>query len=75
MFAQYVGIFVGSTFWFAIYCCFKKFKPQVYSQLVIPGMITGVMFGIGTGNSHERNCKILISTGVTSLPPNNCSLY
>ena len=34
---------------FLVYCCFKRFNPKIYSKVVIPGIVTGIMFGIGTG--------------------------
>ena len=49
VFGQYVGIFVCSTTWFIFYCIVKRFKPQVYKEIIIPGIISGMMYGIGTG--------------------------
>ena len=49
VFGQYTGIFVCSTFWFILYCIIKRFKPQIYKEIIIPGIISGIMYGIATG--------------------------
>ncbi|XP_022537490.2 transmembrane protein 144a [Astyanax mexicanus] len=48
VFAQFSGIFLTSTVYFSIYCAFKKNKPQVFPKAVLPGFISGVMWGVAT---------------------------
>ncbi|XP_026885196.2 transmembrane protein 144a isoform X2 [Electrophorus electricus] len=48
VFAQFSGIFLTSTVYFVIYCTFKKNKPQVFSKAILPGFVSGVMWGVAT---------------------------
>ncbi|XP_066516267.1 transmembrane protein 144a [Hoplias malabaricus] len=48
VFAQFSGIFLTSTVYFLIYCAFKKSKPQVFPKAVLPGFVSGVMWGMAT---------------------------
>ena len=49
VFGMYVGILFTSTIWFFLYSVLMKFKPQINIKLTVPGLISGIMFGIGTG--------------------------
>ncbi len=46
LFSYYTGIFITSLFYFAIYCIYKKNKPILYHQIILPGLISGWMWGI-----------------------------
>ncbi|MCJ8749253.1 hypothetical protein PDJAM_G00174180 [Pangasius djambal] len=48
VFAHFSGIFLTSTVYFLIYCAFKKNKPQVFPKAVLPGFVSGVMWGVAT---------------------------
>ncbi|XP_026111676.1 transmembrane protein 144a isoform X1 [Carassius auratus] len=48
VFAQYSGIFLTSTVYFVLYCAIKKNKPQVFPKAVLPGFLSGIMWGIAT---------------------------
>ncbi|XP_073720853.1 transmembrane protein 144a [Misgurnus anguillicaudatus] len=48
VFAQYSGIFLTSTVYFLLYCAFKKNKPQVFPKAVLPGFVSGLMWGVAT---------------------------
>lgn len=48
VFAQFSGIFLTSTVYFSIYCAFKKNKPKVFPKAVLPGFVSGVMWGVAT---------------------------
>ncbi|MCI4395059.1 hypothetical protein PGIGA_G00175960 [Pangasianodon gigas] len=48
VFAHFSGIFLTSTVYFVIYCAFKKNKPQVFPKAVLPGFVSGVMWGVAT---------------------------
>jgi hypothetical protein len=41
LFSYYTGILITSVFYFTIYCAAKKNKPDVYAQIVIPGLLSG----------------------------------
>ena len=46
LFSFYTGILISSIFYFTIYCIYKKNKPILYPQIVLPGLISGWMWGI-----------------------------
>ncbi|CAK6968312.1 transmembrane protein 144b [Scomber scombrus] len=46
--AQCSGIFVASTVYFAIYCAAMNNRPRVYSRAILPGLLTGLMWALGT---------------------------
>lgn len=48
VFAQYSGIFLTSTVYFILYCAIKKNKPQVFPKAVLPGFVSGLMWGVAT---------------------------
>ncbi|KAA0722387.1 Transmembrane protein 144 [Triplophysa tibetana] len=48
VFAQYCGIFLTSTVYFILYCAIKKNKPQVFPKAVLPGFVSGLMWGVAT---------------------------
>ncbi|XP_070971662.1 transmembrane protein 144-like [Oncorhynchus clarkii lewisi] len=48
VFAQFSGIFLTSTVYFLIYCAAMKNKPRVYPRAILPGFVSGVMWGIAT---------------------------
>lgn len=48
VFAQFSGIFLASTFYFLLYCAVMKNRPRVYSNAVLPGFVSGLMWGVAT---------------------------
>lgn len=46
VFAHFTGIYITSTGWFVVYSIYKRNKPQVYSEAIIPTLISGVMWAI-----------------------------
>ena len=52
IFGHYTGILLSSTLWFIIYCVVMKNKPQVYPKIIIPGLISGIMWGIAMGEIY-----------------------
>ncbi|XP_004553693.3 transmembrane protein 144b isoform X1 [Maylandia zebra] len=46
--AHCCGIFIASTVYFAIYCAAMNTKPKLYSRAVLPGLLSGLMWAIGT---------------------------
>jgi hypothetical protein len=43
-FSYNTGIFLGSLFYFIIYCVYKKNKPDIYPKVIIPAFISGAMW-------------------------------
>ncbi|KAL2098218.1 hypothetical protein ACEWY4_007425 [Coilia grayii] len=48
VFAQFSGIFLTSTVYFLIYCAAMKNKPKVFSKAILPGFVSGIMWGVAT---------------------------
>ncbi|KAK6291596.1 hypothetical protein J4Q44_G00373800, partial [Coregonus suidteri] len=48
VFAQFSGIFLTSTVYFLIYCAAMKNTPRVYPGVILPGFVSGVMWGVAT---------------------------
>ncbi|KAM9398388.1 transmembrane protein 144a isoform 1-T1 [Salvelinus alpinus] len=48
VFAQFSGIFLTSTVYFLIYCAAMKNTPRVYPRAILPGFVSGVMWGVAT---------------------------
>jgi len=48
VFAEFCGIFLTSTFYFLIYCIAKKNQPVLYPKVILPAIISGLMWGVAT---------------------------
>lgn len=48
VFACFCGIYSTSTVYFVIYIIFMKNKPKVYPKVILPGVISGLMWGGAT---------------------------
>ncbi|ESO13066.1 hypothetical protein HELRODRAFT_105715 [Helobdella robusta] len=46
VFPHYCGIYCASTVYFLIYCAIAKNTPVVYSNIILPGFVAGLMWGI-----------------------------
>ncbi|XP_072519922.1 transmembrane protein 144b [Salminus brasiliensis] len=46
--AHTTGIFLTSTVYFTIYCAAMKNRPRIYPRAILPGLLTGLMWGIAT---------------------------
>jgi len=46
VFAHFSGIYLSSTVYFAVYCCFMKNQPKLHPSAILPGFISGIMWGI-----------------------------
>ncbi|XP_029297623.1 LOW QUALITY PROTEIN: transmembrane protein 144b [Cottoperca gobio] len=42
------GIFAASTVYFAIYCAAMNNRPRVYSRIILPGLLSGLMWVLAT---------------------------
>jgi len=46
VFSHFSGIYLTSTFYFMVYCLFKRNKPVVYQQSIFPAFISGALWAI-----------------------------
>jgi hypothetical protein len=69
LFAFYTGIFLTTLLYFIIYCVLKKNQPLVYGNLILPGLVSGWMWGLA-------DVCYFLATGVLSqaiaFPISNC---
>ncbi|XP_039520444.1 transmembrane protein 144b isoform X1 [Pimephales promelas] len=47
-FAHYSGIFLMSTVYFLSYCAVMKNRPRIYPRAILPGFLSGLMWGLAT---------------------------
>lgn len=47
-FGLFTGILLTSSFYFAVYAIYKRNKPMVYPKVILPGLVSGIMWGIAT---------------------------
>ncbi len=59
VFSLYTGILVTSVVYFTIYCVLKKNRPEVNPQAILPGLISGWMWGIA-------NCAFFVANTALS---------
>lgn len=48
VFAHFSGIFLTSTIYFLVYCIAMKNQPRLYPEAVLPGFLSGLLWGIAT---------------------------
>lgn len=58
VFATFSGILLTSTAYFLIYAMFSRNKPKVYPEVILPGVVSGLMWGIATSGWFVAN-KVL----------------
>jgi len=46
VFSHFTGVLFTSLMWFLIYCVMEKNKPWVNGNVILPGWLSGVMWGI-----------------------------
>ncbi|XP_062596151.1 transmembrane protein 144-like isoform X2 [Saccostrea cucullata] len=70
VFACFCGIYITSTAYFIIYIIIMKNKPKVYPKAILPGVISGLMWGTATAGWFVANEALspaisfpIISTG------------
>ncbi|XP_048244217.1 transmembrane protein 144-like isoform X2 [Haliotis rufescens] len=55
VFAHYCGIYLTSTLYFIIYALFRRNRPKVFHQVIVPGIVSGLMWGVGTASWFIAN--------------------
>lgn len=58
VFATFTGILTTSTVYFLIYAAYSRNRPKVYPRAILPGFISGLMWGIATSSWFVAN-KVL----------------
>jgi len=61
VFSLYTGIFFSSILYFTLYCVAKKNRPQVYAKIILPGLVSGWMWGIA------NSCFFLANNALTQV--------
>nr|XP_039250599.1 transmembrane protein 144-like [Styela clava] len=78
VFAHFCGILATSSVYFIIYCIIKKNKPKVYPSVILPGIISGWMWGaadIGWFIANEYLSEAVSFPIVTTGPGIIASLW
>lgn len=58
VFACFCGIYLTSTVYFLLYAAYLKNRPKVYPRAILPGFISGLMWGVATSGWFIAN-KVL----------------
>ncbi|XP_029644145.1 transmembrane protein 144-like isoform X1 [Octopus sinensis] len=59
VFAHYCGIYLTASVYFCIYVIFMRNKPVVYPKAILPGIISGIMWGVATACFFVANAVLL----------------
>ncbi|CAF2084903.1 unnamed protein product [Rotaria magnacalcarata] len=46
VFSMYSGIFFSSMFYYVVYIALKRNRPYIHIQSILPGIVSGIMWGI-----------------------------
>jgi len=65
VFSHFSGIYATSTLLMVIYSIIKKNKPQVYPEVILPGIISGFLWAIADISWFIANSKLSL---VVSFP-------
>jgi len=74
VFSHFCGILLTSTFWFCCYCGYKEqngLKVHVYPKVILPAMLSGIMWGIAQTGFFVANeyLAFVVSFPIVSLGP------
>jgi len=58
VFAVFSGIYATSTTLFIAYCIYMKNKPRLYPRVILPGFVSGVMWGIADSSWFVANSAL-----------------
>jgi hypothetical protein len=64
VFSLYTGIYIVSISYFTLYCMIKKNKPNIYPKVILPGLISGLMWLVLEEikiKNFRRNFKITLT--------------
>ncbi|XP_046369877.2 transmembrane protein 144-like [Haliotis rufescens] len=76
VFAHYCGIYLTSTLYFIIYALFRRNQPKVFPRVIVPGIVSGLMWGVGTASWFIANKSLSdpVSFPIISTVPMGISL-
>ncbi|KAH3767035.1 transmembrane protein 144-like [Pelomyxa schiedti] len=60
VFSHFSGILAASTLYLLLYCVAMKNKPVVFERAVLPGAISGFMFGISEACMFVANVNLML---------------
>jgi len=78
VFSHFTGILMTSLMWFLIYCTLKNNNPDINNQLVLPGWLSGVAWGIAMSCWFIANDNLGLTTAypiITTGPGIVASLW
>lgn len=78
VFSCFCGIYLTSTTFFCIYIVVMKNKPKIYPKVILPGIASGIMWGIATSCWFVANRSLSIPVAfpiVTAGPSVVASLW
>ena len=58
VFSHFSGIILTSNVYFLLYCIFKRNRPQIGVGLVIPSIVSGVMWGVAQSGWFLANFNL-----------------
>lgn len=67
--SHFAGIFATSTAMMVIYCIYKKNRPQIYPQSILPAMIAGTLWAVAQSGWFVGNANL----GLTVAFPIICT--
>ena len=57
IFGHYSGILLASTAFVIIYSTMQMNKPKVYPKVILPGLVSGIMWGMGMCKSDSSTSE------------------
>merc|ERR1719399_2390628 len=71
VFSHFNGIFAASSFWFIVYCVYMRSNPKLNPRLILPALISGLMWAIAQTAWFVANKALSVSIAfplITSGP-------
>jgi len=78
VFSHFTGILLTSLTWFLVYCWAMKNKPQINNRVILPGWLSGVLWGIADASWFIANDNLGLTTAfpiITTGPGLVASLW
>ncbi|CAG5124075.1 unnamed protein product, partial [Candidula unifasciata] len=71
VFTHFCGIYATSCVYLFLYCAVKANKPKVYPEVILPGIVSGIMWAIATSCWFIANAEIseAVSFPIVSTAP------
>jgi len=77
VFAMYSGIFFSSMFYYIVYLAYKGNRPYLHIQSILPGIISGIMWGIAQAGFLVANSVLNqpISFPLITIGPSTLAIF